>query len=189
MIKSYFKMKNIILILAIVFIAFTTQKSNAQIRLSFNIGLQPLWGPVGYDHVENYYLPEIDSYYNVDSRMYTYMVNGRWVNTMTLPWQYRNYDLYRGYKVVMNESRPYQHYAKDRVRYASYRNQHDQQPIRDSRDQKYFENKNHPQHNEWRGDRDQNNRDRNNRDQRDNRNDNSKRNGRGNGRENEKDRN
>lgn len=128
-----------------------TNKAMAQIRLSFNIGLQPVWGPVGYDHVENYYLPDIDAYYNVDSRQYTYIINGRWVSTMSLPWQYRNYDLYRGYKVVMNEPRPYLHYQRDRIQYAPYRERHDQQPIRDSRDEKYFENRNHPQHNEWRG--------------------------------------
>ncbi len=109
--------------------------------------------------------------------MYTYIVNGRWINTMSLPWQYRNYDLYRGYKVVMNEPRPYLHYDRDRIKYAPYRGQHNQQPIRDSRDQKYFENKNHPQHNEWRGNGDQNNRD-----QHDNRKGN-KRNDRGNGKD------
>jgi hypothetical protein len=166
-------MKNKIIV--IVLLSFCSFKSIAQIRLSFNIGLQPVWGPVGYDHVENYYLPEIGAYYNVDSRMYSYRVNGRWVNTMSLPRQYRNYDLYKGYKVVMNESNPYLHYDKDRVKYASYRGRRDQQPIRDSRDQKYFENKNHPQHNEWKGNGNQQNRD-----QRDNRNKNDKGNNRGN---------
>ncbi len=59
----------------------------------------------------------------------------------------------------MNDSRPYLHYNRDRVTYASYRNRHDQLPIRDSRDQKYFENKNHPQHNEWKGNENQKQRD------------------------------
>lgn len=171
-----------IVIIAILLMTITTNRSISQIRFNFNIGVQPLWGPVGYDHVENYYLPEIDAYYNVDSRMYTYIVNGRWINTMSLPWQYRNYDLYHGYKVVMNDSRPYLHYDRDRVKYAPYRSQHDQQPIRDSRDQKYFENKNHPQHNEWRGNGNQNNRD-----QRDNRNNNGRDKGRGKGKGDNKD--
>ncbi len=167
-------MKNKIIIIVFMLMAFNTNQISAQIRFSFNIGLQPLWGPIGYDHVENYYLPEIDAYYNVDSRMYTYISYGRWVNTRSLPWRYRNYDLYSGYKVVMNDSRPFLHYDRDRVKHASYRGRHDQEPIRDSREQKYFENKNHPQHNEWKGNRDQNNRD-----QQDNRNNK----GRGRGRE------
>jgi hypothetical protein len=144
-------MKTKILIIITFLMVMNSSTVSAQIRFSFNIGLQPLWGPVGYDRVENYYLPEIDAYYNVDSRQYTYIVNGRWVNTGSLPWRYRNYDLYSGYKVVMNEPRPYLHYNRDREQYASYRNRHDQQPIRDSRDQKYFENQYHPQHNEWKG--------------------------------------
>jgi hypothetical protein len=155
-------MKTKIIIIVACLMAFNTFTTSAQIRFSFNIGLQPLWGPVGYDRVENYYLPEIDAYYNVESRQYTYITNGRWVNTMSLPWKYRNYDLYNGYKVVMNEPRPYLHYSRDRVKYFSYRDRHDQQPIRDSRDQKYFENRNHPQHNEWRGNGNQRQRDQQN---------------------------
>jgi hypothetical protein len=155
-------MKTKILIIALFLLATTTNTTTAQIRLNFNIGLQPIWGPVGYDRAENYYLPEIDAYYNVESRRYTYIVNGRWVTTLSLPWQYRNYDLYNGYKVVMNDSRPYLHYSSDRVKYASYRNRHDQQPIRDSRDQKYLENKNHPQHNAWKGNENQKQRDQQN---------------------------
>jgi hypothetical protein len=36
-----------------------------------------------------------------------------------------------------------------REKYSSYKGRHDQQPIRDSRDSKYFVNKNHPEHNNW----------------------------------------
>jgi hypothetical protein len=172
-------MKKVILIIIISVLGITGNSLKAQIRFNFNIGSQPIWGPVGYDHVENYYLPDIDAYYNVDSRQYTYIANGRWINTTSLPWRYRNYDLYHGYKVVMNGPRPYLNYDRDRVKYAQYRNQHDQQPIRDSRDQKYFENRNHPEHQNWRGDDKNNQR---NRDQKDNGR------GRGRGRGNEKDR-
>jgi len=122
---------------------------NAQIRLSVNIGSQPIWGPVGYDRVENYYMPEIESYYNVPSRKYTYMNNGRWVTSYNLPTRYVNYDLYRGYKVVINKPNPYLHFKDDRLKYISYSNKHDQQVIRDSREEKYYVNKNHPKHKEW----------------------------------------
>jgi len=122
---------------------------NAQLNVSFNIGSQPVWGPVGYNYVENYYLPEIESYYNVRSRNYMYMSNGRWITSYNLPTRYVNYDLYRGYKVVINETNPYKHFNNHRVKYISYRNKHNQQPIRDSKEMKYYENKNHPNHKEW----------------------------------------
>lgn len=126
-------------------------KTEAQLHISLNIGTQPLWGPVGYDHVDNYYLPDIQAYYNVQNQQYTYMERGRWITRTSLPPQYRNYDLYSGYKVVVNEPRPYMHDAMYRQKYASYRDRHDQQVIRDSREQKYFENKNHPMHDQWKG--------------------------------------
>ena len=122
---------------------------NAQIRFNVNVGAQPIWGPVGYDHVENYYLPEIESYYNVSSRKYTYMDNGKWVTTYNLPAKNINYDLYRGYKVVINEPKPYLRFNEDRVKYISYRNKHDQELIRDSKEERYYENENHPKHKEW----------------------------------------
>lgn len=122
---------------------------NAQIRFNVNVGAQPIWGPVGYDKVDNYYLPEIESYYNVNSKQYTYMNNGQWVTTPNLPSRYSNYDLYRGYKVVINEPKPYLHFNDHRVKYISYGNKHDQQVIRDSKEEKYYENENHPMHKKW----------------------------------------
>ena len=62
----------------------------AQVSVYVNIGVQPLWGPVGYDYVEYYYLPEIECYYYVPRRQYVYLSNGRWTfsagcRALTLP--------------------------------------------------------------------------------------------------------
>jgi hypothetical protein len=124
-------------------------QTQAQIRFSLNIGSQPVWGPTGYDHVENYYLPDVQAYYNVQDRQYRYQENGRWVTSASLPGQYRNYNLYTGHKVVINEREPWMRDNVYRSKYASYRNMHDQQAIRDSRDRRYYENKEHPMHNQW----------------------------------------
>ena len=124
-------------------------KPQAQLSISFNIGLQPIWGPVGYERADNYYLPDIETYYNVKERQYTYMVNGVWVSSFSLPPNHRDYDLYGGHKVVINGSRPYLRNNLYRERYANFRNRHDQPAIRDSRDSRYFENKDHPRHVEW----------------------------------------
>ena len=58
-------------------------------------------------------------------------------------------DLYNSHKVVMNEKEPWKNHSTYKDKYASYKSQYDQQPIRDSKDSKYFVNKNHPQHNTW----------------------------------------
>jgi hypothetical protein len=124
---------------------------NAQIHINanLNLGSQPVWGPTGYDHAENYYLPDIDVYYNVPTHRYYYNENGRWIYGSNLPSRYRNYDLYNSHKVVINERNPWKNNDRHRTQYASFKGQHDQSPIRDSHDSKYFVNKNHPQHNVW----------------------------------------
>ena len=135
----------------LVFSVGTLTKPQAQFSISFNVGLQPVWGPVGYERADNYYLPDIETYYNVSNRQYTYQVNGRWVTTFSLPPNHRDYDLYSGHKVVINGSRPYLRHDLYRNRYSNFRNRHDQSVIRDSRDSRYFENKDHPRHGEWKG--------------------------------------
>lgn len=124
-------------------------KAQVRFNLNVNISSQPVWGPVGYDRVQYYYLPEIDAYYYVPQHQFIYRQRGRWITSRYLPPRYRNYNLYRGYKVVINEDRPYLHDRDYREKYGSYRDRHDQQPIRDSRDPRYFVNKGHPEHNQW----------------------------------------
>ncbi len=124
--------------------------ANAQLSVSINIGTQPVWGPTGYDHVDNYYLPEVDAYYSVPTKQYTYMSGNRWVHSATLPSQYRNVDLYKTYKVVENGNNPWvKNHQRDMKQYSGYKTRHDQPIIRDAKDPKYFVNKDHPQHNQW----------------------------------------
>ena len=110
----------------------------AQFSLSINIGTQPTWGPTGYDHADYYYLPDVESYYSVQSRQFIYLSNGRWIYASSLPARYSNYDLYSGYKVVVNRPRPYLNYNQDRVQYGKYKGWKGKQTIiRDSRDVRY----------------------------------------------------
>lgn len=117
--------------------------------LNFNIGNQPAWGPTGYDHVDYYYLPDIETYYSVPEHKYYYYEGGRWIGRSQLPPRFHDYDVYHSYKVVVNERQPYRVHAKYRDQYVSYKGRHDQEVIRDSRDAKYFVNRNHPEHNKW----------------------------------------
>jgi hypothetical protein len=117
------------LILAFVTIANPTI-AQVKVNVNINVGSQPEWGPVGYDHVDYYFLPDIEAYYYVPQRQFIYMEGPRWVFAASLPTRYGYFDLYRGYKVVINEPRPYLHHDVYRTKYAKYRKCYDrQQPI------------------------------------------------------------
>ncbi|MDN3582299.1 hypothetical protein [Mucilaginibacter flavus] len=137
-------MKKIILTAAIVLGFLSIKPASAQISLSINIGSQPEWGPTGYDRADYYYMPDIDSYYDVNAHQYVYFNNNVWIHSAALPPRYSNYDVYHGYKVVVNERTPWVHNTVYRTRYASYRGRRDQTVIRDSREVKY--------RNHWNGD-------------------------------------
>ena len=133
------------LIAAIALTTASITSSKAQVNVSINIGSQPLWGPVGYDAVEYYYLPDVQAYYYVPRHQFIYLSGGNWVFASNLPAAYRSYDLYSGYKVVINEPKPYLHFATHKVKYAKYKGWKGKQGvIRDSRDPKYYVVKGHP---------------------------------------------
>ncbi len=98
-------------------------RTEAQVRVgvNINIGDQPPWRPAGYDYVDYYYLPDIECYYYVPRHQFIYLSNGRWVFSASLPYYYRNYDLYGGYKVVVNRPNAYYYFEQDRVRYAKWK--------------------------------------------------------------------
>jgi hypothetical protein len=124
--KKTEKMKTLKL-LAVGIILLVSSSIQAQVSVNLNIGTAPAWGPSGYAAAEYYYLPDVQAYYDVRASLFVYFGNGRWVRSRYLPRQYRNYDLYNGYKVVLNGyhgHRPYAHYNNHNQRYsANYRNQ------------------------------------------------------------------
>lgn len=99
-------------------------EAQVNVGVNINIGSQPDWGPRGYEYVEYYYLPDIESYYCVPRGQFVYLSGGNWVFSGHLPPAYRHYDLYRGYKVVVNEPRAYRYYSRHRVKYAKYKGHH-----------------------------------------------------------------
>ncbi|SRR5258708_6998709 len=100
-----------------------------QVSVNVNIGSQPQWGPVGYDHVDYYYMPDIDVYYSVPRQQYIYLDGDRWIFAGALPQRCRSYDIYRGYKVVVNEPEPYRHCEVYRERYGRYKDNYGQQVV------------------------------------------------------------
>lgn len=93
----------------------------AQVAVNVNIGSPPPWGPAGYSDMRYYYLPDVEAYYDVPSSMFIYNTGGAWVHRKYLPRQYRGYDLYGGYKVVMTDYRgnaPYTYFKEHKTKYA-----------------------------------------------------------------------
>ncbi len=100
---------------------FVAGALQAQVSVNINLGSPPQWGPAGYTDVRYYYLPDVESYYDVHSSMFIYLSGGRWIQRSYLPTRYRNYDLYQGYKVVMPDYRgntPYTYYKEHKIKYA-----------------------------------------------------------------------
>lgn len=127
-------MKRILLAVVFGVASLSSINTKAQVSVNINIGSQPQWGPAGYDHVDYYYLPDIDTYYNVSSKQYIYLNNGKWIFNNNLPSRYRNYDLYNSYKVVINSPKPYlshKIHVKEYSKYKGYKGK--QVVIRDSR--------------------------------------------------------
>ncbi len=148
-------MKKLFLIFAL-FIGAMLYKAEAQIHVNVNIGNQPVWGPVGYDYVDYYYLPDLDVYYNVPRQQFVYFDFGRWIFAASLPSRFGQYDLFTTYKVVINERNPWLRNTYYRNQYRGYRGRQ-QSIIRDSRDQKYFVIRNHPEHDRFINNQRQNN--------------------------------
>lgn len=113
-------------------LVFAVSSSQAQVNVNVNIGkpppvvvvqqvvVPPQWGPVGYDNTEYYYIPDIQTYYDIRSRQYIYNGNGNWIRSRNLPSQHRNYNLYNGYKVVLTDYHgrtPYMYYNTHKVKY------------------------------------------------------------------------
>jgi len=127
---------------------FLWHSASAQVNVSINIGSQPLWGPSGYDQAQYYYLPEYDVYYDIPHKQYIYWNGGRRVTAASLPARYHA-DLYKTYKVVLNDKQPWTHHADHVKQYAQYKTRYDQGPIRDSHDEKYWQIKGHPDHSKY----------------------------------------
>jgi hypothetical protein len=109
---------------------FTTQKTEAQVRVNLNVNLgRPSWGLQGNHSGNYYYLPEIDSYYDIPRHQFIYFDGRNWVYNQELPYQYRDYDLFGGYKVIVNEPRPYLRADVYRRKYNKYYNTWNRRPV------------------------------------------------------------
>ena len=113
-------MKNLKLVVLAIVLFFASNSMQSQVSINVNLGVQPSWGPVGYSSVDYYFIPDVQAYYDVRATQFIFLNGGNWIRSSRLPIQYRNYDLNRGYKVVLNDyhgTRPYSQYKYHKQKY------------------------------------------------------------------------
>lgn len=106
-------------LLSILLILFVSSSIRAQVSVNLQIGSPPVWGPVVTTQ-EYYYLPDINSYYDIRQSQFIYLNNGTWVRAGSLPGRYRSYNLNTGNVVVINDYHgrsPYTYYKSHKVKY------------------------------------------------------------------------
>ena len=151
-------MKSLKITIAAIVLLMATATTQAQVSVNVNIGTPPAWGPAGYSNIDYYYIPDVQSYYDIRNSQFIYFGNGKWIRSRHLPQQYRNYDLYSGYKVVINDYHgrtPYIYYKDHKAKYYKGYKGKPQKNIgsrnNNKHDYKQKEKHNHGNHNSNRG--------------------------------------
>lgn len=82
----------------------------------------PAWAPIHSAGVRYYYLPDIETYYDMLDNNFVYLEQGQWHFNATLPYHYNNYDLYNGYAIVLNSNvyQPWTHHQRYIANYPRY---------------------------------------------------------------------
>jgi hypothetical protein len=91
--------------MAIVLIALFSGINGCYPVASVSVGEQysnPDWAPAYYPGVRYYYLPDIETYYDLSNQDFVYLDDGQWLFSNTLPSMYSSYDLYNGYEIALN---------------------------------------------------------------------------------------
>jgi hypothetical protein len=72
----------------------------------------PQWGPSYYDGTRYYYLPDIESYYDIYTREFIYLNRAQWIYSPYLPSIYPDYNLNNSFVVVVNSNmyQPWMHH-------------------------------------------------------------------------------
>ncbi len=105
----------------VVAMAMFTTYSQAQVSVNVSIGARPAPEPV-IVHAEPryYYLPEIESYYDIPNRQYVFIDNGIWVRRASLPVVYSRYNVYSRPRIVVENyygNAPYTYYKGHKAKY------------------------------------------------------------------------
>ena len=72
----------------------------------------PQWGPSYYDGTRYYYLPDIESYYDIYTREFIFLNHAQWIYSPYLPMIYPDFNLNNSFIVVVNSNiyQPWMHH-------------------------------------------------------------------------------
>ncbi|WP_432221327.1 hypothetical protein ACRASX_11525 [Flavobacterium sp. TMP13] len=118
-------MKTLKISASIVLLLFAFASAQAQLSVNVNIGSAPVWGPPVSANVDYYFLPDINTYYDLRASQYVYQNQGRWIRSRNLPVAYRNYDLRHGRTIIINDYHgrsPYDYHHKHQTKYRKNNN-------------------------------------------------------------------
>ena len=74
--------------------------AQAQMRVGVQLGA-PAWGPPVGRHMQYYYIPELDAYYDLYNRAYLFFDGYSWVSSYALPPAYAGLDPYQFHPVPL----------------------------------------------------------------------------------------
>lgn len=98
---KYFK--KISIGLSLIFSIYVIQGCGPSAYVSTDVHYtNPVWAPAYYPGVRYYYLPDIETYYDLSDQEFVYLNGGQWLFSPMLPSIYSNYDLYNGFAVALN---------------------------------------------------------------------------------------
>ncbi len=98
--------------------AMLLMNASLEAQITVNVS-RPVWGPVVTTE-EYYYLPDVESYYDINQSQFIYLNKGVWIRSRNLPRRYRNYNLNSGHVVVINDyhgQSPYAHFKNHKIKY------------------------------------------------------------------------
>jgi hypothetical protein len=72
----------------------------------------PHWAPPVYSGIRYYYLPDIESYYDIHTREFIFLDHARWIYSREIPYMYRDFDLNTCFVVIVNSNiyQPWMHH-------------------------------------------------------------------------------
>lgn len=79
----------------------------------------PVWGSTVTTQ-EYYYLPDIESYYDISKSEFIFFNNGNWTRSKNLPKQFKNYNLKKGKVIVIHDyhgDSPYAYFKNHKKKY------------------------------------------------------------------------
>jgi hypothetical protein len=106
--------------LILVGLFLTSVFSNAQAVTHIKAVSKPDWGSSSSSDFRYYYLPDIDMYYDNETSEFIYDHKGKWMREKSLPSRCKGYNLYDGYKVIINDysgNSPYKYHQKHLDKY------------------------------------------------------------------------